>query len=46
MQVALQQKHLFKEYTVLPFDLHPEGGTLFRCPYCGYEYYQWNDEQE
>ena len=46
MQVGLQQKHLFKEYTVLPFELKPNGGTLFRCPYCGYEYYKWNDEQE
>ena len=23
-----------------------DGGTLFRCPFCGYEYYQWNDPEE
>ncbi|MBQ3270544.1 MAG: hypothetical protein IJH09_11570, partial [Clostridia bacterium] len=43
---SITQRHVFREIgEVEPSDGHPNGGILYHCPFCGYDYIQDNEAE-
>ena len=39
------ENHHFREVPLPMSAEHPNGGTYYKCPKCGYEFYDWDDEE-